>query len=143
MIATSLASMARPFWRLLKLYGLDPTFVFREAGLDPALMDKPRERFRIGRRVAAWAKAAELVNDPCFGLRVAEVWSPTDLHALGYAFFASSTLRTALGRLSRYAHVLNDVLGLDLDDDGDQVTFTLRTDNLLILRLPAPQEDFL
>ena len=93
MIATTLASAARPFWRLLELYQVDPAFVFREAGLDPALMDEPRGRYSAERRMAAWAKAAELIPDPCFGLRVADVSSPTDLHAIGYAFLASSTPR--------------------------------------------------
>jgi hypothetical protein len=46
MIATTLACAARPFWHLLHQYRSDPGYVFREAGLDPLLMDKPRERAR-------------------------------------------------------------------------------------------------
>ena len=45
---------------------------------------------------AAWRAAAERIDDPCFGLQAAEVWRPTDFRALGYAFLASRTLRTAL-----------------------------------------------
>lgn len=119
MIATSLASAARPFWRLLDHYNIDPAYVFREAGLDPALMDEPRERYNVGRRAAAWKTAEELIDDPCFGLKIAAFWSPTDLHALGYAFLASSTLRTALERLCRYVHVVNDVVGYELVDDRE------------------------
>ena len=141
MIATTLASATRPFWRLLELYKIDPAYVFREAGLDPALMDKPRERFKAERQVAAWRKAAELIKDPCFGLKVAEVWSPTDLHALGYAFLASSTLRTALGRLSRYVQVVNDAIGYDLGVDGDKVSLTLNADTPSYRPPFAPQED--
>jgi len=129
MIATTLASAARPFWRLLELYKIDPAYVFREAGLDPALMGKPRERYKAERQVAAWTKAAELIDDPCFGLKIAEVWSPTDLHALGYAFLASSTLRTALERICRYVHVVNDVVGYQLGADGD-------TDLFLGMKIP-------
>lgn len=81
---TSLASAARPFWRLLQHCQIDAEFVFREAGLDPALMEKPRERYPIERRNAAWAKAVALSDDDCFGPRMADVVLPTDLHALGY-----------------------------------------------------------
>ena len=42
MIGTSLASVSRPLWRLLARYRLDPEFVLRESGLDPALMGEPR-----------------------------------------------------------------------------------------------------
>ena len=141
MIATTLASAARPFWRLLERYKIDPAYVFREAGLDPALMDKPRERYKAERQVAAWKKAAQLIDDPCFGLKFAEVWSPTDLHALGYAFLASATLRTALQRLSRYVQVVNDVIGYDLGDDGENVCVTLTTAHTIYQPPFAPQED--
>ena len=99
--------------------------VFRDAGLDPELMNKPRERYKAERRIAAWVKASELIDDPCFGLKVAECWSPTDLHALGYTFLASTTLRTALQRLSRYVQVVNDAVGYDLGEDGENFSFTL------------------
>jgi hypothetical protein len=69
MIATTLASAARPFWRLLERNKIDPAYVFREAGLDPALMDKPRERYKLEKWSAPWRKAADLIDDPCFGLK--------------------------------------------------------------------------
>jgi len=77
-----IASTARPLWRLLEYYKIDPAYVFHEAGLDPALMDKPRERYPAERRRAAWAKAAELIDGPGFGLNVVDCWSPTDLHVV-------------------------------------------------------------
>jgi len=143
MIATSLASAARPFWRLLEHCHIDAERVFREAGLDPALMDKPRERYRVEQRTAAWVKAAELTDDPCFGLRMAEVLTPTDLHALGYAFLASGTLRTALGRLSRYVQIINDAIGFRLEDAGDRVAFSLTAEPAAYPSLLLAQEDSL
>ncbi len=141
MIGTSLASVSRPFWRLLERYQLDPEFVFRESGLDPALMDESRARYNVENVEAAWAKAAELIKEPCFGLKIAEVWSPTDLHALGYAFLASSTLRTGLKRLSRYVHIVDNVVGFDLEEDGEHVSFALTTENPFSFPTSAPEED--
>ncbi len=143
MSATSLASAARPFWRLLELHGIDPEPVFRAAGLDPGLMDVPRARYGVDQRTAAWIKAAEIIGDPCFGLRMQEVLSPTDLHALGYALYASSTLRTALGRLSRYVHVINDGIGFALVEAHDRVAFTLTVTETVYPTLLVSQEDSL
>ena len=94
------------------------------AGLDPALMDVPRARYRTEHVTAAWRQAAESIADPCFGLEIAEAWFPTDLHALGYAFLASRTLRTALTRLCRYTRVVDDAVGFVLEDDGERALFS-------------------
>lgn len=104
-------------------------------------MDKPRERYKVERWAAAWIKAADLIDDPCFGLKVAEVWSPTDLRALGYAFLASSTLRTALGRLFRYVQVVNRAVSCEFMDDGENVALTAVTENPVYQPPFAPQED--
>lgn len=109
--------------------------------MDPAIMDQPRGRYKVEQVVAAWIKAMELIEDPCFGLKIAEVWSPTDLHALGYAFLASSTLRTALTRLSRYVHVIDNVVGFDLDEEGENIRFTFTTEHAAFLPPPISEED--
>ena len=121
MFGTYLATGSRILWRLLERYGIDPEPVFREAGLDPEQMDHPRTRYPVENLWAAWARAADLIDDPCCGLKAAECWRATDFHALGYAFCASSTLRTALGRLIRYGRVLSDVLEISLTEVGDEV----------------------
>jgi AraC-like DNA-binding protein len=141
MIETTLASGSRPLWRLLERHKIDPDHVFREAGLDPELMGKPRERYTAEQQRAAWRKAAELIDNPCFGLKIAEVWSPTDLHALGYAFLASSTLRTGLERVSRYVNILIEGIGYELSDEGDNVAFRVRHDSDLYRHSLPPHED--
>ncbi|MCG6860253.1 MAG: AraC family transcriptional regulator [Chromatiaceae bacterium] len=133
--------MSRPFWRLLRLYQVDAEFVFREAGLDPTLMNESRSRYKEGRVQVAWAKAASFIGDPCFGLRIAEVWYPTDLHALGYAFLASSTLRTGLQRLARYAYVLDNVVGFELEDDGERFSLLHTTEKRCSFSRTPAEED--
>jgi len=124
MTGTFLASLTRVLWRLLEHYKISPEFVFREVGMDPALMDEPRGRYRVEKAMSAWAKAEELIDDPCFGLKAAEFWHPPDLHALGYAFLASSTLRTALDRLVRHVAIVNDRVRFSIDEKGEQVICT-------------------
>jgi AraC-like DNA-binding protein len=137
---TALASSMRPLWRLLERYEVDPKLVFREAGMDPALMNEPRARHPSKRVDAAWTKAAALIADPCFGLRLAETWSPTDLHALGCAFLASSTLRTALERLARYVYIVDHIVGVKLTCDEERFSVVL-PENLFSYPKTAAEED--
>lgn len=104
-------------WRQLEGYGIDPAPLFREQGIDPELI------FDAGARVPAELfqhldeKAAKLSGDPYFGLRGAEYFRPAHLGALGFAWLASSSLRTAFERLSRYARVIQEKLTVDLSED--------------------------
>jgi AraC-like DNA-binding protein len=140
MIATSLASLSRPLWRLLERYRLRPELVFREAGLDPAAMEQPRGRYDTGLVVAAWVNAAEAIDNPNFGLEAAETVRLTDLHALGYAFLASGTLYSALGRVARYHAVVNDAARFELVEAGEGVELTVAADIPGLLHT-APIED--
>jgi AraC-like DNA-binding protein len=104
-------------WRQLEAYGIDPEPLFREEGIDPdALFDAgarvPSERYqRLDLR------AARLSGDPYFGLRGAEHFRPAHLGALGFAWLASSSLRTAFQRISRYARVIQEKLTIELSED--------------------------
>ena len=42
------------------------------------------------------------IPDPCFGLKAAQAWHPSDLSALGYAALASKTLKETIERINRY-----------------------------------------
>jgi AraC-like DNA-binding protein len=104
-------------------------------------MDEPRGRYKVARGVAAWAKAMELIDDPCFGLKLHRYWSPTDFHALGYAFLASCTLRMALGRLTRYVRVVSDVIAFELGDTAEHASLSFSSEDPLFSPPLAPMED--
>ena len=140
MIATVLASGARVLYRLIERNGVDPQWVFREAGLDPALLDDPRARFRVENARAAWREAARLIDNPCFGLQAADVWRPTDFHALGYAFLASRTLRTAIERIARYNAVVDPVVFFEDALDDTQLRLTYRIDRPDLPDIPALED---
>jgi AraC-like DNA-binding protein len=129
---TLLASAARILWRLLERHGIDPEQVFREVGLDPGHVRDPRARYAVTEGRAAWRRAAELIDNPCFGLMAADVWRPTDFHGLGYAFLASPTLRTAIGRIVRYNSVVDSVIHFEatLDDSHLRLTYRVMDPNI-------------
>ncbi len=130
--ATKKASLLLVLWNILKSYKIDPEPLFQETALNPDLMKQSGGRYRIDNIHRLWRKASEVIDDPCFGLKAAEVWHPSNLGALGYAMLASNTLRTSLERLVRYLDFLSDeaVMKLDQTKEGLRLTLVLSPSNV-------------
>ena len=119
MIGTAIATAGRILWRMLENQGIDPGPLFKEAGLDSSSLDNPLVRYPVKEATLIWTRASEMLDDPAFGLTIAKVWQPSDFHALGCAFMASTTLRDALNRIVRYHAVVYDVISYSLaEQDG-------------------------
>ena len=123
--STNIASLVRVLWNILESYGIDPEPLFWQMCLNPEVMNQSGGRYRIENLANLWRKASEVIDDPCFGLKAAELWHPSNLGALGYAMLASNTLRAALERLVRYHRVLSDEQFMRLDDTGEGLRITL------------------
>jgi len=119
MSGTTIATAGRILWRMLEHRGVDPALLFKEVGLDSESRDNPLIRYPGKEARLAWTRASEMLDDPAFGLTIAQVWQPSDFHALGCAFMASTTLRDALNRLVHYNAVVYDVISYSLaEQDG-------------------------
>jgi len=118
------APLASSLWKQIESYGLEPAALFKEAGVDPESI------FDSGTRISAesferlFDRAIELSGDPWFGLRAEEYFRPAHLGALGFAWLASSSIRTAFTRTSRYARMINDRLTVTLADEGENLVVT-------------------
>jgi len=121
-------------WKQLEEYGIDPDPVFRAEGVDPETMFDAGARISFDRYQRLDLRAAKLSKDPFFGLKGAEHFRPAHLGALGFAWMASSSLRTAFQRMSRYARMIQEKLTIDLDEDDE--LFYVRID----AHLPALDE---
>jgi AraC-like DNA-binding protein len=88
-------------------YGYDSAELFAKAGLDHNKLKDPLARFSFQGVTRLWALARDLIDDPCFGIKVASFWHPTTLHALGYSWLASNSLEEAFEGMSRYARLIN------------------------------------
>jgi AraC-like DNA-binding protein len=106
-------------WEQLRGYGIDPEPLFREEGINPEMLFDAGARVPLERYQRLDVKAAELSGDPDFGLKGAEYSRPAQLGALGFAWLASSSLRTAFQRLSRYARVIQEKLTIELSEDTE------------------------
>jgi len=130
MIGTFLASEARILSRLLATYHLDATKLYRDAGLDPSLMTKPRARYPFDRVALAWGRAAKLTAKPHLGLEIAKYCRPTDFHGLAVAFLASQNLRTALERFARYHTCVNTAFVMHLEYQSDRMDLVCPSINI-------------
>ncbi|MBW1981626.1 MAG: AraC family transcriptional regulator [Deltaproteobacteria bacterium] len=126
--ATNRASLLLVLWNILESYGVDADRLFSKAGLNPEVMKHPAGRYRIQEIDNLWRQAVEIIDDPCFGLKAAELWHPSNFGALGYAMLASHTLRTSLERMDRYYRFLSDKPFMKLDDTEEGLRFTLVSD---------------
>ena len=125
MHATNNASVVVVLWNILESYGIDPEPLFLAMALNPELMQKPGARYRLDNLDNLWRKASEVIDDPCFGLKAADLWHPSNFSALGYAMLASDTLRTALERFDRYHRVVTDERPIKLDETEEGLTLTM------------------
>jgi len=125
MNATKYARISLILYNILESYWIDPRPLFLEAGVNPELMQQSGMRYKLNNIKNLWQKAAEVIDDPCFGLKAAELWHPSNFSALGYAMLASHSIRTALERMNRYYRVISDEKIMELDDTEDGLTLTL------------------
>jgi AraC-like DNA-binding protein len=131
---TFLATSGRVFLRLLEMHGIDADAFVRDGGYAPELFRDPAARLPSSVVDVAALAAAARIADPAFALRAARCWHPSDLGALGYAWLASSTLRTALGRFERYGRVIGEKALSRLEEDrrGLRLVFEHRRRDALV-----------
>lgn len=114
-----LAPSVAALWQLIESYQLDAVALFRSEGLDMHLPIEPGTRIGYHAVDRVRARAAAVVDDPDFGLRIVPFVHPSHLGALGYLWLASSSMRQALSRIHRYMRVLNDHAAFNLaEEDG-------------------------
>ena len=115
------APMLGTLWRVMESYGIDP----REA--IPARFYRPGGKFLFADRVsfedydAIQTRAASMAQSTTMGIRWGQFVHPSHFGALGYAWLASSSLRTALKRSRRFSRMFHDHLDLNLEETGDYI----------------------
>jgi AraC-like DNA-binding protein len=111
---THFAPATNMLWKHIESCGHDPAPLYRKAGINPTLLKKSDARIGVTHVDELWRLAVELLDDPCFGIKMAKNWHPSYAGALGYAWCASSTLKTAFNRVVRYIHVVSEDLNIKL-----------------------------
>lgn len=105
---TALPTVGHLIWRWIELHGLDARGLFADQGMAERDFEPQRSRIVIDGLDLVLVAALDRIGDDCCGLRGARCWHPSDLGALGYAWLASSCIRTALQRIQRYSKVVGE-----------------------------------
>ena len=129
MQATSLTSGVLLMWKTLEAHGLDSRKLFEKAGLNPAKLRNPDARYPDKRIMQLWQSALAEIKDPCLGLEVASYFHATTLHALGFAWLASQTLKDAFARLIRYSRIITDVEKFSFEETTQDYRFIMHLPN--------------
>jgi AraC-like DNA-binding protein len=126
-----LSSWTRVIIDALEALEIDPVPVLLDAGFELEAFRDPNARLSALATAKLWRSASARAGDPAFGLFASRFVKPTTFHALGYAVFASATLRDAMQRLLRYSHLVSDAgeLALTTTERDARLEFVLRTED--------------
>jgi AraC-like DNA-binding protein len=126
-----LSSWTRVIIDALEALEIDPAPVLLDAGFELEAFRDPNARLSALATAKLWRSASARAGDPAFGLFASRFVKPTTFHALGYAVFASATLRDAMQRLLRYSHLVSDAgeLAFTTTDRDARLEFVLRTED--------------
>lgn len=117
---TTVGSYAMAIAQTLEASGIDSARVFQAAGIPTDLSNDPLVRLPTSALTRLFHTCVEVTHNPYFGLRVAHHIHISNLHALGFALAASSTLMDFWRRLERYFRLLSQTARISLSEaDGN------------------------
>jgi AraC-like DNA-binding protein len=99
--------------------GLAADPLLRELGLRRPHLQQPDSRIAHHRSMALIRRAAELLGDPLFGLRLGYEGNPRETGLLGYVALNSASLGDCLGNLRRFMAVHAEAFTLRIQPEGD------------------------
>jgi len=112
--------------KALDYYGVDSARIFRASGIPLSVNNDPMVRLPVGSLTRLYEMCVDVTNDPYFGLTVARFIHISNLHALGYALAASSTLMDFCRRLQRYFRLASQTAVATLLEAGDEVSLRFK-----------------
>ena len=122
---TSIATITEVIARTLEAYQIDTQEMFSSLNLPPEPFKVPDARINRESMDEIWEAARKLTGNPCIGFETGYRFHPSNLHAVGYAWLASSTLREAMERLVRYQRLISTAAEMDMTDLGEQVVLQI------------------
>jgi len=100
--------------------GLNPQPLLRKAGLTPQMLSAPTNMIPMDSTVALLDLTAQASGCDTVGLMMAEARTLSDFGPISLLLVQQPSMRGALHTISQYRHVLNEALGLYIEDIGAQ-----------------------
>ncbi len=101
--------------------GVDAGELMEAAGFDSSWLDDAEARMPLSVEERLWQRAADLTDDPLFGLHAATAIRPGAFDVMDYAVRTAPDLRTALHRLARYNRLVHDLATFEVVAEGEAV----------------------
>lgn len=96
--------------RYLDHLGTDRSGIFRSAGVDPKILERPDSRISLESYMAVEEEAARVTADPCFGLHMGEFAEPGSWSILGFMMMNCRTLGEAAEKVARYQRIIGNMI---------------------------------
>jgi AraC-like DNA-binding protein len=117
-MSTFLTSLTSLLQQVAEPTGLDVHNLIRDKNARSVAERPGRLPTELADRILLQAAAR---MDDTIGLRAGDKWRPIDIGALGFAWLASYTLRSAFQRTARYSRVLGERTRFSVDETSDGV----------------------
>ena len=96
------------FWRQIEDYGIAAEPLFKKHGISKSMLFDHSARVSDLLIDRITSEVVEKTDDPFFGLKEEKYFMPAHIGPLGFAWLASTSLRSAMERLQRYIKVLHE-----------------------------------
>lgn len=120
-VATTIGGYCTAIAKTLDASGVDSERISRSVGVPPHMVNGPMVRLPVATLTRLYRACVEATNNPYFGLSVARHIHISNLHALGYALAASSTLLDFCRRLERHFRLVSQAANLRVIETGDRI----------------------
>jgi len=124
-----IAAYGRGIAAALELVNIDAREVFDRAGVSLRSTSDPMQRMTNLEVSCIYREAVKATGDPYFGLFVGDNFHTANLHVLGFALLASSTLRDFCLRLRNYYHLASTNVEISLQESAQESTLIINTLN--------------
>lgn len=109
-----------------RFVGLDPFAMLRRARIDPKLLADPETRVPAAAAVDLLTLSAEESGCMSFGLLLAECRTFASLGAVSLVLAHQPNVREVMESLIRFQRHMNDIIDLQLEDDGETALLCCR-----------------
>ena len=134
---TTLSTWVLIIAETLESYGVDYKKLFQDLGLNVNALNNANARYDYDAVMKLWQVAADVAEDPCFGLRTVNHMRPTSLHALGYSWMASATLHDAFIRLKRYVRIVNNSVEIEIQELESETRVAIKPSSKQLILFPT------
>lgn len=126
-VRTTIGGYGLAIAKALEHNGVDSTRIFQAAGIPASMLkNDPLCRLPVDTLTRLYKVCVDVTHNPYFGLTVSKFIQVSNLHALGYALAASSSLMAFCQRLERFFRLASQACEIEIIESGQEVSLRTR-----------------